>query len=108
MGLLDFTRSGWMANATPRSHYSRERHLVPILQEAGWAVGPVWTGVENHAQTGICFPESPARSKSLHRLRSPDPQLLCVCHYSNYASSVTTNAHTDYCLLKQINGTANS
>jgi hypothetical protein len=26
---------------------------VHILQEAGWAPGPVWTGVENLAPTGI-------------------------------------------------------
>jgi hypothetical protein len=24
------------------------RNLVPILQKAGWAAGPVWTGAENH------------------------------------------------------------
>ena len=26
---------------------------VPIVQEAGWAPGPVWTGTENLAPTGI-------------------------------------------------------
>ena len=26
---------------------------VPIVQEAGWALGPVWTGAENLAPTGI-------------------------------------------------------
>ena len=25
------------------------KDLVPIVQEAGWAPGPVWTGVENLA-----------------------------------------------------------
>jgi len=30
---------------------------VPIVQEAGWAPGPVWTGAENLALTGIRFPE---------------------------------------------------
>jgi len=28
---------------------------VPIVQEAGWAPGPVWTGAENLAPTGIFF-----------------------------------------------------
>ena len=28
---------------------------VPIVQEAGWAPGPVWTGVENLASTAILF-----------------------------------------------------
>jgi len=38
---------------------------VPILQEAGWAPGPVWTGVENLATTGIRSPDRSASSESL-------------------------------------------
>ena len=44
---------GWMVSATPRPLYPRERDPVPIVQEAGWAPGPVWTGAENLAPTGI-------------------------------------------------------
>ena len=44
---------------------------VPIVQEAGWAPGPVWTGVENLAPTGIRSPDRPARSQSLYRLSYP-------------------------------------
>ena len=44
---------------------------VPIVQEAGWAPGPVWTGAENLAPTGICSPDRPARSQSLYRLSYP-------------------------------------
>jgi hypothetical protein len=36
---------------------------APIVQEAGWAPGPVWTGVENLAPTGI---------RSITFLLSPD------------------------------------
>ena len=36
------------------------KNPVPIVQEAGWAPGPVWTGAENLASTGIRFPERPA------------------------------------------------
>jgi hypothetical protein len=32
------------------------RDPVPVVQEAGWASGPVWTGVENLAPTGIRSP----------------------------------------------------
>jgi len=35
---------------------------VPIVQEAGWAPGPVWTGEENLAPTGIRSPDRQARS----------------------------------------------
>jgi len=42
---------------------------VPIVQEAGWAPSPVWTGAENLASTGIRSPDRPARSQLLYRLR---------------------------------------
>jgi hypothetical protein len=48
---------------------SPERDPVPIVQEAGWAPGPVWTDAENLAPTGIRSPDRPARSESLYRLR---------------------------------------
>ena len=44
---------------------------VPIVQEAGWAPGPVWTGAENLAPTGIRSPDCAARSQSLYRLSYP-------------------------------------
>ena len=45
-----------------------ERDPVPIVQEAGWAPGLVWTGAENLAHTGIRSPYRPARSELLYRL----------------------------------------
>jgi hypothetical protein len=30
-----------------------EKDWVPIVQEAGWTTGPVWTGAENLASAGI-------------------------------------------------------
>jgi hypothetical protein len=46
---------------------------VPIVQKAGWVPGPVWTGAENLASTGIRSPDRPARSQSLYRLSYPAP-----------------------------------
>jgi hypothetical protein len=40
-------RLRWVVNATPRPLYPRTRNLVPTVQEAGWARGPIRTGVEN-------------------------------------------------------------
>jgi len=51
---------------------------VPIVQEAGWAPGPVWTSVENLAPTRIRSPDRPARSESLYHLRYPGPQFLVI------------------------------
>ena len=47
---------------------------VPIVQEAGWSPGPVWTGAENLAPTGIRSPDRPAHSESLYQLSYPGPQ----------------------------------
>ena len=52
----------------------RERDPVPIVQETRWAPGPVWTGAENLASTGIRSPDHPARSESLYSLRYPGPR----------------------------------
>jgi len=50
---------GWV-NATPRPFYRRERQPVPILQEAGWAPVPVWTGEENLAPQLNSIPRTPS------------------------------------------------
>jgi len=42
-----------------------ETELLPVIQEAGWAPGPVWTIAENLAPTGIRSPDRPARIESL-------------------------------------------
>ena len=55
----------------PLTDLPRERDPVPLVQEAGWAAGPVWTGDENLTPTGIRSPDRPARSESLYRLRYP-------------------------------------
>jgi hypothetical protein len=66
---------GWMVNATPRPLYPRERDPVPIVQEAGWAPGRVWTDAVNLAPTGIRSPDRPARSESLYRLSYRGPYI---------------------------------
>jgi hypothetical protein len=50
-------RRGWVVSTTPPVTLPR-KDPVPILQEAGWAPGPVW----------IRFPGRPARSQSLYLL----------------------------------------
>jgi len=62
------TRRGWGFSSTPRPLFTPGKDPVPIVQEAGWARGPVWTGAEKVAPTGIRSPDRPARSQSLYRL----------------------------------------
>jgi len=39
----------------PRPLFTPGKDPVPIVQEAGWAPGPVWTGAENLTPTGTCL-----------------------------------------------------
>jgi len=36
-----------------RQHLTPGKDPVPIVQEAGWAPGPVWTGAENLTSPGF-------------------------------------------------------
>ena len=49
-------RWGWTVNSMPWPLYP-----LAILQQTGWAPGPVWTGAENLASSGIRSPNRPAR-----------------------------------------------
>ena len=61
------TRRGWVVSSTPRPYFTPWEDPVPIVYEAGWAPGPVWTGRKSRS-TGIRSPDRPARSQSLYRL----------------------------------------
>ena len=73
-----------MVSSTPRPHFTPGKDPVPILQEAGWAPGPVWTGgksrphrdflptfffsgIFQHICNGYCQHRS--CSQSVHRTR---------------------------------------
>jgi hypothetical protein len=62
-----------VVSSTPRPYSTPGKDTVPIVQEAGWAPGPVWTGAENLAphRDSIPGPDRPARSQSLYRLSYP-------------------------------------
>jgi hypothetical protein len=61
--------------STPRpGQFTPRKDPVPIVQDGGLAPGPVWTGAENLAPTGIGSPARPALSESLCRLSHPSPR----------------------------------
>ena len=64
--------SGWSAPRPGR--FTPGNAPVPTVQQAGWAPGPVWTGEENLARTGIRSPDRSARGESLYRLSNPGPR----------------------------------
>jgi len=52
----------WVVNGTPRPLYLG-KDPIPIVKETGWAPGPVWTGAENLAPTGIRSTDRADRSE---------------------------------------------
>jgi len=74
------TRRGWVVSSTPRPHFTPGKDPVPILQEAGWAPGPVWM-CGNYRPHGDLIPDRPARSQSLYRLSYPAHIYMYVCVY---------------------------
>ena len=48
-------------------HFTPGKDPVPIVQEAGWAPGPVWTGGKSRPHRDS-IPNRPSRSQSLYRL----------------------------------------
>ena len=80
-------RRGWGVSVTPQPFFNPppRKDPVSIVQEVGWAPGPVWIGAENLAPTRIRSPDRPAHSQSLYQLSYPSPQFgttepkLLVC-----------------------------
>ena len=58
---------------------------VSIVLEAGWTPGPIWTGAENLASTGIRLPDRPARSEFLR------------CDWFRFKLSLRVNEEQIYC-----------
>jgi len=61
---------GWGISVMVWPLFNPGKDQVPIVQEAGWAPGPVWMGAKNLAPTGIRSLDRPA-SQSLYRLCYP-------------------------------------
>ena len=71
------TRMGWVVRSTPRPHFSLRKGPVPILQETGWAPGPVWTGGKSRPHRDS-IPDRPARNQSLYRLSYPAHKFMTI------------------------------
>ena len=61
---------GWRVHPHAPAAFTPGKDPVPILQEAGWAPGPVWTGEKSHAHRDS-IPDRQAHSQSLYRLSYP-------------------------------------
>ena len=54
-------------SSMPWPHFTPGKDPVPIVQETGWAPGPVWTDGKSRSHRDS-IPDRPARSQSLYRL----------------------------------------
>ena len=73
---------GWVANATPRPLYPPGKIPYPLYRRLGGPPGPVWTGAENLAPTGIRSPDRPSHSESQYRLRYAGPSSWGTIRFS--------------------------
>jgi hypothetical protein len=95
---------------TPAALYPRGKTPVPILQEAEWAPGPVWTGAENLVHTGIRSWTVQPLAQSLYRLSYPAHISTIYCRKYTYIvdtfHAVFFNAYikftTSICSLQKI------
>ena len=71
------TRRGWVVSNTPQPHFTPWKDLVPILQEVGWAPGPVSTGGKSCPHQDS-IQDRPGRSQSLYRLSYPAHNIINV------------------------------
>ena len=55
------TRRGWVVSSRAWPHFTPGKDPVPIVQEDGWALGPVWTGGKSRFHREA-IPDRPARS----------------------------------------------
>jgi hypothetical protein len=75
------TRRGWGVSVMLWPLFTPGKDPVPIVQEAVWAPGSVWTGAENLAPTRIRSLDRPTRSQSLYLLSYP-------AQFSNYNGNI--------------------
>ena len=70
-----------MVSSTPWPHFTPRKDTVPIVREAGWAQGPVWTGRKSRPHRDSIL-DRPARSKSLYCL-SYTAHLFKAVYFTN-------------------------
>jgi len=75
-----------VVSSTPRSQFTPGKDPVPIVQEAGWAPGPVWTGGKSRPHRDS-IPDRPVRSQSLYRLTYPAHDASVMNHFEHSCSS---------------------
>jgi hypothetical protein len=74
------TRRGCVVSSTTRPHFTPGERHGTILQEAGWAPGPVWTGGTSRPHRDS-IPDRPARSSDAIPTELPGPLIYIQTFY---------------------------
>ena len=82
-----------MVSVTPWPHFTPGKDPVPILQEAGWATGLVWTGGKSRPHWDS-IPDRPARSSVAIPTELPGPMKLV------YSSKYKMGTFPDFLIWK--------
>jgi len=72
------TRRGWVVSSKLRPHFTSGKDPVPILQEAGWAPGSVWTGGKISSPPGFDLRTVQPVAQPLYRLSYPAHTLILL------------------------------
>ena len=81
------TRRGWVVSSTAWPHFTPKKDTVSILQEAGRARGPVWTGGKSRPHWDS-IPDRPARSSVAVLTELPGPHRIYPIYTMNFAFCV--------------------
>ena len=100
------TRRGWVVSSTPRPHFTPWKDPVPILQEAGWAPGPVWTGGKSRPHRDS-IPDRPARSQSLYRLSYPAHTHIHTHTHTYIYTVYITWEYNGFCICSELKISSN-
>ena len=93
------TRRGWVVSSTPRPHFTPGKDPVPIVQEAGWAPGPIWTGGKSRPHRDS-IPDRPAHSSVAipTELPSPHRHIYIYTHKHTHTEYVTLSHNLTFLL----------
>ena len=88
------TRRGWVVSSTPRPHFTSGKDPVPILQEAGWAPGPVWRGGKFRPHRDS-IPDSPACNQPLYLLSYPTHLFYLLIYLKHKGEALPKNLKSE-------------
>jgi hypothetical protein len=89
-----------VVSITPLPLSTPGKDAVPVVQEARWVSGPIWTGAENLAPTGIRSPHRPARSLLLYRLSYPAHYVTISDLIQSRAMAAAVSCLETVCFIK--------